>query len=122
MEGYKQPYYHFCSQRGCPVDIVHCHSAYVHVPYDDHGAESYANEEAHLSKSFGSCKPVCLTAVCKNTTAVEIFSSALESMLRKVLKVCIEVSFLSDTMKMTKLPPPPPSSLPHKVALVTYLA
>ena len=57
---------------------------------DDDG--SYANEEAHLSKSFGSCKAVCLTAVCKNTTAVEIFSSALGSMLRKVLKVCIEVS------------------------------
>ena len=81
---------------------VHCHSPYVHVPYDDHGAESYANEEAHLSKSFGSCKPVCLTAVCKNTTAVEIFSSALGSMLRKVLKVCIEVSCLSDKVAIVK--------------------
>ena len=67
----------------------------MHVPYD----ESYANEEAHLSKSFGSCKPVCLTAVCKNTTAVEIFSSELGSMMRKDFYVCIEVSFLFDTRK-----------------------
>ena len=76
MEGYKQPYYHFCSQKG---DVP-----YVHVPYD----ESYANEEAHLSKSFGSCKPVCLTPVCKNTTAVEIFSSVLGSMTRKIF-MCV---------------------------------
>ena len=92
MKGYKKPF--FLPLLFAKGD-VHCYSPYVHVPYD----ESYANEEAHLSKSFGSCKPVCLTAVCKNTTAVEIFSSELGSMMRKDFYVCIEVSFLFDTRK-----------------------